>query len=84
VLPWKGLLDPLDADLRAPVMAYMAESSHRPPTTYGFNSDDESSLDASSCSSIPPGVSHPEHYTVIQFLYATLRPSTSMAVARVV
>jgi hypothetical protein len=56
-------------------------SSRRPPSTYGFNSDDESSPDAGSCPYshggplAASGVSHPpEHYTVTQFLYATCDP----------
>jgi hypothetical protein len=65
----------------------MAASSRRPPTTYGFNSDVESSPDVGSCLYSQAGllaassVSHsPEHYTVTQFLYATCDPKHLLAV----
>jgi hypothetical protein len=66
-------------------------SSCRPPMTYGFNSDDESSPDAGSflCSQAgllaASGVSYPpEHHTVTQFLYATCHPGASGAATGVV
>jgi hypothetical protein len=46
---WKGLLDPLDADCTSAHPSRPTASSRRLPSTYGFNSDDESSPDAGSC-----------------------------------
>ncbi|XP_051221516.2 phospholipase A1-II 7 [Lolium perenne] len=76
---WKGLLpssehpDSLDADLRASLIAYgeLAEAAYD-----GLNAD-ESSWDAGSPLYghagllAASGVSHPEHYRVTKFLYAT-------------
>ncbi|KAK1698695.1 hypothetical protein QYE76_015392 [Lolium multiflorum] len=76
---WKGLLpssehpDSLDADLRASLIAYgeLAEAAYD-----GLNAD-ESSWDAGSplyghaSLLAASGVSHPEHYRVTKFLYAT-------------
>ncbi|KAM0865157.1 hypothetical protein ACQ4PT_043456 [Festuca glaucescens] len=74
---WEGLLPssehPLDADLRASLIAYgeLAEAAYD-----GLNAD-ESSLDAGSPLYghagllVASGVSHPEHYNVTKFLYAT-------------
>ncbi|KAM0865156.1 hypothetical protein ACQ4PT_043455 [Festuca glaucescens] len=70
---WEGLLEPLDADLRASLIAYgeLAEAAYD-----GFNSD-ENSPHAGSCvynqASLlaASGVSHPEYYTVTKFLKAT-------------
>jgi hypothetical protein len=70
---WAGLLDPLDADLRASVIAYgeLAQATHD-----GFNSE-RRSPHAGSCLYSRAGllaacaVSRPEHYTVTKFLYAT-------------
>jgi hypothetical protein len=57
-------------------------SSRRPPMTYGFNSDAESSPTPARARTPKPVrspplscISHPlEHYTVTQFLYATCDP----------
>jgi hypothetical protein len=73
---WDNLLDPLDADLRASVIAYgeLAEAAYD-----GFDADENSS-DTGSCLYsragllAASGVSHPEYYTVTQFLYATCHP----------
>uniref|UniRef100_A0ACD5T7A1 Uncharacterized protein n=1 Tax=Avena sativa TaxID=4498 RepID=A0ACD5T7A1_AVESA len=70
---WTGLLDPLDADLRASLIAYgeLAEAAYD-----GFNAD-ERSPNAGSCMYTcagllaASGVSHPEYYTVTKFLFAT-------------
>ncbi|KAF7012961.1 hypothetical protein CFC21_027099 [Triticum aestivum] len=70
---WEGLLDPLDADLRASIIAYgeLAEAAYD-----GFNSD-ESSPEAGSCLYSPAellaasGVSHPEYFTVTKYVYAS-------------
>jgi hypothetical protein len=66
----------LDADLRASIIAYgeLAEAAYD-----GFNND-ENSPGAGSCLYNPAGllaasgVSHPEHYTITQFLSATCDP----------
>lgn len=73
---WKGLLEPLDADLRSSVIAYgeLAQATYD-----GLNSD-ESSPDAGSCLYsqadllAASGVSHPEYYTVTQFVHASCDP----------
>ncbi|CAM0953822.1 unnamed protein product [Alopecurus aequalis] len=70
---WDGLLHPLDADLRASLIAYgeLAEATYD-----GFN-DNRDSQDAGQCTYSPAnllaasGVSHPEYYAVTRFLYAT-------------
>ncbi|CAM0953856.1 unnamed protein product [Alopecurus aequalis] len=70
---WAGLLDPLDRDLRASVIAYgeLAEA------TYDVFNANAKSPDAGQCmySSTgllaASGVSHPEYYTVTRFLFAT-------------
>lgn len=69
---WEGLLEPLDADLRASVIAYgeLTEAAYD-----GFNSE-ERSPNAGKCMYshadllAATGVSRPEHYTVTKFLYA--------------
>uniref|UniRef100_A0ACD5TDN0 Uncharacterized protein n=1 Tax=Avena sativa TaxID=4498 RepID=A0ACD5TDN0_AVESA len=70
---WTGLLDPLDADLRASLIAYgeLAEAAYD-----GFNADEQSPNAGSwmyTCSGLlaASGVSHPEYYTVTKFLFAT-------------
>ncbi|KAK1698710.1 hypothetical protein QYE76_015407 [Lolium multiflorum] len=73
---WEGLLDPLDADLRASLIAYgeLAEAAYD-----GFDAD-EKSPHAGSCMYTQAGllaasgVSHPEYYTVTKFLQATSEP----------
>uniref|UniRef100_A0ACD5T7A9 Uncharacterized protein n=1 Tax=Avena sativa TaxID=4498 RepID=A0ACD5T7A9_AVESA len=70
---WAGLLDPLDADLRASIIAY---GEHAQAAYDGLNSE-KRSPNAGRCLYshanllTATGVSHPEHYTVTKFLYAT-------------
>uniref|UniRef100_A0ACD5T7A3 Uncharacterized protein n=1 Tax=Avena sativa TaxID=4498 RepID=A0ACD5T7A3_AVESA len=69
---WEKLLYPLDADLRASLIAYgeLAEAAYD-----GFNGD-ENTWNAGQCLYsrtgllAASGVSHPEYYTVTKFLYA--------------
>lgn len=76
---WAGILDPLDADLRASVIAY---GEHAQVTQDGFNSE-RRSPHAGLCLYSRAGllascaVSHPEHYTVTKFLYATSGQSSA-------
>ncbi|CAM0953680.1 unnamed protein product [Alopecurus aequalis] len=70
---WEGLLDPLDPDLRASVIAYgeLAEATYE-----GFNSQ-RRSPHAGSCIYghadllAAASVSHPGRYSVTKFIYAT-------------
>ncbi|XP_051210369.1 phospholipase A1-II 7 [Lolium perenne] len=73
---WEGLLEPLNADLRASLIAYgeLAEAAYD-----GFDAD-ENSPHAGSCIYdqagllAASGVSHPEYYTITKFLNATWEP----------
>uniref|UniRef100_A0ACD5TZJ5 Uncharacterized protein n=1 Tax=Avena sativa TaxID=4498 RepID=A0ACD5TZJ5_AVESA len=70
---WAGLLDPLDDDLRASIIAY---GEHAQAAYDGLNSEKRSPnagccLYSQATLLAATGVSHPEHYTVTKFLYAT-------------
>ncbi|XP_051210368.1 phospholipase A1-II 7 [Lolium perenne] len=81
---WKGLLpssdhpDSLDADLRASLIAYgeLAEAAYDGLNAVKSSWDAGSPLYGHAGLLAASGVSHPEHYTVTKFLYATcdLRP----------